>query len=530
MDDELIEFGSVINRYFGGITGSARGPNVLFGSTQTIRGHWESSSELVFTATSSDKDQENYWRGATYDDFDGNTWAHSQASATLVDAKDDILGPTAETVVTSDPSRHLIQVEVTPSDYGGDVIVAPDAPVNSTQQLQVQTNGEAGPFVEAKLVAGIQPNVPFAVQSSVRDQHGADVLTANELAAAGTDYPDWVRQYLSIRPGSIGVLTDQIRDQIVNGLPVNQRDPYHLAFATQYFLNKGGHFQYVTDVRGMCSNTQLVDCFLQTRQGYCEYFATAMTMLLRDMGVPARYVLGYLPGQQQDDGTWRVERGAAHAWVEVYFPKYGWVQFDPTPGNTENGQHITQLPAGAAVDQPVATIRPNPEDRDNDPFACVNRPDDPLCANGLGTAADPGGNAAGITDTTLTSVLVAAAIIVILALLALWATWRRVPKTEPELAYRGVTTLATRLGYGPRPSQTVYEYAAGLGELVPVAQEDLQVIATAKVEATYGRRQPADTMRLRLGQAYRRVRIGLLRLVMRRPHFNLRPRSVRIKR
>jgi hypothetical protein len=99
------------------------------------------------------------------------------------------------------------------------------------------------------------------------------------------------------------------------------------------------------------------------------------------------------------------------------------------------------------------------------------------------------------------------------------------PSTQPELAYKGVTSLATRLGYGPRPSQTAYEFAAGLGELVPVAQEDLHLIATAKVEATYGRRTAGEGLLRSLGQAYRRVRFGLLRLVIRRPKIGLRPRS-----
>ena len=117
------------------------------------------------------------------------------------------------------------------------------------------------------------------------------------------------------------------------------------------------------------------------------------------------------------------------------------------------------------------------------------------------------------------------AVVTGLIALAAFAIVRRVPSTEPELAYRGVTKLATRLGYGPRPSQTAYEFAAGLGELVPVAQGDLALIATAKVESTYGRRNPDGSMRKSLGLAYRRVRLGLLRLVMRRPKLGLRPRS-----
>ena len=99
-----------------------------------------------------------------------------------------------------------------------------------------------------------------------------------------------------------------------------------------------------------------VDCFLTIKKGYCEYFATAMVMLLRELNVPARYVVGYLPGQKQADGSWLVERSAAHAWVEVYFPNHGWLEFDPTPGNSGNGQAPTHLAEGA----PVAIGSPAP--------------------------------------------------------------------------------------------------------------------------------------------------------------------------
>jgi hypothetical protein len=128
----------------------------------------------------------------------------------------------------------------------------------------------------------------------------------------------------------------------------------------------------VTDVRGQCKdNLQLVDCFIQNKQGYCEFFATAMVMLMRELGVPARYVLGYLPGKDpENDGTWSVDRGAAHAWVEVWFPTYGWVEFDPTPGNGENGQEATVLPPGPRVDPP-STIGPPLGEDPNPPSAPI---------------------------------------------------------------------------------------------------------------------------------------------------------------
>jgi hypothetical protein len=308
-------------------------------------------------------------------------------------------------------------------------------------------------------------------------------------------------------------------------LPANQRDPYHVAVAVQDFLYRTGGFLYDTDVRGLCQDTsKLVDCFLQTKRGYCEHFATAMVMLLREMGIPSRYVLGYLPGREQDDGSWTVDRSAAHAWVEVYFPGHGWIEFDPTPGNAENGQEPTHLAAGPEQAPPpsIGPVGGRGE------LECADRIDCQSAAPAGPIVSSPDTPAAA--DNGLTSAVAVFLVVLSLLLLAIVAVLRRIPSAEPEIAYRGVTRLATRLGYGPRPAQTAYEFAARLGELVPVASADLHLIATAKVEATYGRRQPADSMRRTLGVAYRRVRLGLLRLMMRRPKLGLRPRSARSKR
>ncbi|MEX2548515.1 MAG: transglutaminaseTgpA domain-containing protein [Chloroflexota bacterium] len=522
LDDDLLEVGYAINRWLGGISGSARGPNILFTPSQTIRGVWESSSELVFTATVSG-DIGHGWRGATYDSFDGNTWQQLDRQSVVVDIGGNLLATTAEALPEAD-ARDVVVATITPKDYGGDVIVAPEAPHSVNQQVEVQVNGPGGPFAAAKLVFGIQPDVPYTVRSLVRQTRGKDALTGNELAVAGTDYPDWVERYLAIRPGSVGEHVSDTARQLLASLPTDQRDPYHAAVAVQDFLYSSGGFQYNTNVLGLCEDkSQMVDCFLEFKQGYCEFFASAMVMLLREMGIPARYVLGYLPGREEPDGSWTVDRSAAHAWVDVYFPGHGWVEFDPTPGNGENGQQLTDFPDGP--DQgPPPTIRPLGPGRGE--LECADRIDCESPGPQTGVAPPPPPS----SPTGWGSLLVVLGIIAALALLAVWAALRRVPTTEPELAYRGVTRLATRLGYGPRPSQTAYEFAAGLGELVPVASGDLKLIATAKVEATYGRRMPADAMRRTLGMAYRRVRLGLLRLVMRRPKIGLRPRSTRSRR
>jgi hypothetical protein len=517
VDDELLEVGYAINRVLGGISGSARGPNIMFTPNQTINGVWVSSTDPIFSATSTD-DQGYKWRGATYDSFDGRGWRQLDRQSIIVDPNAELLARTPERIDGAD-SRHEVTVKVIPADfYGGDVLVAPESPHRIDQQTELVVGGPNGPFVDAELVYGIEPGVPYTAISLVRDTTGRNALTGNELAAAGRAYPVWVDRYLQILPGSVGEIVHETASNIVASLPGNKRDPYHIAVAIQDYLWEGGGFQYNTDVRRLCDPGEgVADCLLTTKQGYCEYFATAMVMMLRDLDIPARYVLGYLPGKEQDDGSWRVDRSAAHAWVEVYFPGHGWVEFDPTPGNGENGQEPTNLPAGPSVIRPAPTRGPLPGE-----LECVDRGD---CTTG--PAPDPAApKPAASSGLSLGTLLVGMIVVLGLLALAVWTVLRRAPTTEPELAYRGITRWATRLGHGPRPSQTAYEFAAGLGQLVPVASDDLRLIATAKVEATYGRRRPGDTMLRTLAGAYRRVRFGLLRLVIHRPKIGLRPRSI----
>ena len=99
-----------------------------------------------------------------------------------------------------------------------------------------------------------------------------------------------------------------------------------------------------------------------------------------------------------------------------------------------------------------------------------------------------------------------------------FVAWQRGPRkpVEPDAAWRGVVGLARRFGFAPRPNQTVYEYSAALGEVLPNARPDLQTVARAKVEVAYGRRDlPDDRMRA-IRDAQRRLRVALLGLVLRR--------------
>lgn len=105
---------------------------------------------------------------------------------------------------------------------------------------------------------------------------------------------------------------------------------YDEAVAIELYLRT--HYGYTLDLSGSPPADPLVHFLFERRSGHCEYFAASMTVLLRSLGVPARYVNGFLPGEYNELAEDFIVRASdAHSWVEVYFPEYGWIPFDPTP-------------------------------------------------------------------------------------------------------------------------------------------------------------------------------------------------------
>ncbi|HHW00074.1 MAG TPA: hypothetical protein GXX36_10985 [Clostridiaceae bacterium] len=144
-------------------------------------------------------------------------------------------------------------------------------------------------------------------------------------------------------------IPDTLPDRVMHlayGLTLNAKNSYEAVRSIENFLSS--NFRYTLTPEPMPEDRDFVDWFLfESREGYCTYYATAMTILTRCIGIPARYVEGYtLPSKQNSDGTYTVTNEQAHAWVEVYFEGFGWLPFEPTPGyNTSVSEQAASVQA-----------------------------------------------------------------------------------------------------------------------------------------------------------------------------------------
>lgn len=111
----------------------------------------------------------------------------------------------------------------------------------------------------------------------------------------------------------------------------NARTPYGAVVAIEAWLRTTGGFVYDERPPSSGGAPPLAYFVAESRRGYCQQFAGAMALMLRFLGIPARVAAGFTSGKYRE-GVWTVTDQNAHAWVEVWFPGYGWLTFDPTPG------------------------------------------------------------------------------------------------------------------------------------------------------------------------------------------------------
>jgi transglutaminase-like putative cysteine protease len=465
-----------------------------------VEQQWNTDPGLALTIQRDPSDKtEYYWRAVTYDRIDLTGASLTKGAEFDVGAGQPILDGLAE---APDPTGlHSFSFTVTPGKFRLPTMVSPATPVSAGEGVRLTTAGTSGYFGSLDRIKG---SGAYTITSLVAVP-GNDPGQLNEsaLEAAGIDYPDDIRA-LYLTPLAAGMLqTDGIKleDKIL--AQARSDTPYDIAKAAEREL-QSSDFTYSTDVRHLeCQGISTAECFARFREGFCQYYATTMAVILRDVGIPARIVEGFLPGDlDQRTGTETIQFSKAHAWVEVYFPGYSWVRFDPTSPSVSHAQVLPSGPPLASA-PPRASVSAGPQ---------ISR--DPKGERDPG----PSGFVLPTNRGNLGPLLVVGLLLLLVIAVVAFLAWRRGPRgpTSADGAYGSVTRLASRFGFGPRPAQTVYEYATALGDVLPDVRPELQTVARAKVESVYAREMLGDARIAALRAAQRRLRVSLLRLAFRR--------------
>jgi transglutaminase-like putative cysteine protease len=267
-----------------------------------------------------------FWRGQTFTDFDGRTWT---VSPDLGQPRDgpviDVPATVGDALSSTVPSRELVQTYFVEQDLPNIVFAAAQA-VQVIFDGTLWTRPDGALRSDVTLTAGSVYTV-----ISQRVQVDADVLRAQgDLGAfyagfremAGGDELD---PFLEL-PDS----TTQRTIDLARSLRTPGASTYDTILAYEAWL--GANTEYDLDAPVPADGADAVDDFLfESQLGFCEQIASALTIMLRSQGVPARLATGYVPGERDRvSGVWNVKGSDAHAWVEVWFPLTGWQAFDPT--------------------------------------------------------------------------------------------------------------------------------------------------------------------------------------------------------
>ena len=256
----------------------------------------------------------HYWRSLTYDRYTGRGWATSRTETLSYE--------TEETVQeTTLPAHRVLNQRVKILDEKDRLLYAAGSLVTVHQPFKVAWR--KGPGED---IFGVT-----AMSNTYRVRTLVSTATVEALQAAGTAYPDWIMdRYLA--------LPDGIPNRVLNlaqDLTATEPTPYARARAIEQYLRNT--YPYTLDVPQPPLNQDITDYFLfNLQKGYCDYYATAMVVMARAAGIPARMAVGYVTGTYDAlNAQYIVTEAEAHAWVEVYFPGYGWIKFEPTGGRPE---------------------------------------------------------------------------------------------------------------------------------------------------------------------------------------------------
>ncbi|MCS6963624.1 transglutaminase domain-containing protein [Thermoflexus sp.] len=409
-----------------------------------------------------------YWRGVVYDVYTSNGWLSSG---------EDEQGRAPMTALTARPLWEGRAVVTQTFDVylpGNTLIFAAQHPVAASLPSIVQGRFTA----QAHDLMMIRSTRPFGAQQTYEVISLVPVPDIESLRQAGTVYPEWVQRYLQL-PSNLDPQIRRLAERITAGYD----NPYDKVVALEAWLRR--NIRYNENIPAPPPGRDgVVYVLFDIRQGYCDYYASAMAVMARALGIPARVVSGYAQGEWMPDGRYRVRQRDAHTWVEVYFPGFGWVEFEPTaaqPPILRPQRPLSPTPTPPTPDQAGSTPgapRPTPTRRSLLAEDFDIQPGEPLALP----------RASRFPTGPITVGLIG-----VLGLLGL-AFWirdrRRLRRLSPAARdYLWMNRAARLFGIRFPSSWTPLERADYLGSLIPEVAEALERVAERYSAARFGGRR-----------------------------------------
>jgi transglutaminase-like putative cysteine protease len=566
--EDTINFGARFARLAGPLQSKTVIPIHAYSGTLPFQGSVSLGNSELMSVTSSDQRIQGslLLRGSTYDDYETGGW---QTGARVTAPS---LPPSNEQGLQDQITSGQIAGELVPLHIQmqaktviGTVIFAPGEPVSVSHDLTVQIPassvtsrpvlipGGGSDVSDAEVLATqLKPNeVGIGVERDpngnvtlvdvasidhfglIGDAEGLDpggrikryesydvtgfipTYSADELRGAGTSYPDWVtNEYLQLPsdlPGRVHDLAVTVTDSAAVTTPGlgAPSTPYDEAVAIQDFLRKNYSIDY--KVPDTPPGRDTVDYFLFDRlRGYFDYHASAMVVMLRSLGVPARLAVGFAVDDSDKDaaGAYSVKDQNSYAWPEVYFPNHGWVSFNPTPDRSSQiAPTLSDAPPPiSGLDPRITRFLPAGADPiTNVPLGDVSQ-DSPSGGVSLG---------GGTSGTDWLAIGVLAFIAALIGAIALG--WQRsvAGLPYPQQVWEKTVRLASWGGAPPLPGQTPHDYARGLGKRF-LGVRDFPVLADAYTKSRFGHKEIDEDQAALLKEAWPDVRGALLGSIVRR--------------
>ncbi len=490
-------------RMFHNLDASRSGNFHSYGDVLPIRGDVSLGSRELFRVQGlvdglSDE-QLRLLRGASYDEYTGVGWRATDRERLRIDG-----GGTAVTQDAAYQKREFRSLDFTITS-GESTVFFEGSAFGTNLDSSVEVPDAFSADVEhVRSRRGLREGDSYSSVGTV------SFATADDLRLSGTDYPDWVMERYLQLPAE---LPDRVFEQAFQ-ISGGAATPFDKAVVLEEYLRT---FPYDLEVPAAPPGRDPVDYLLfDLQRGYFDYMSSAMAVMLRTQGVPARVAVGYAVDLDDPDsrltGAYAIQRNDAYSWVEVFFPSYGWIAFNPTqdrPATSGSG-------GGTLPDQTDIGQFPITEPILDDLFDDLGGEFPIGSGTGGALQTQPNVQGAGFpwwVVWTLLGAMAAAAAIVGAGMVS-W-NWGLGNLEARARLWAKAQRLGGWAGMGTRDEETPREWSRRMGQAV--GQEEAAVnLASAYEESRYGRPDLQRIEEAEATEAYRQIRSSLLRRIVRR--------------